>query len=101
MISKYAWRRKKIPKKLISKCVWRKSQKNQSKNYCNIVLKILKENNELKSAEVDLVPSFIKDKRESFSDADVYGDDGSEEHKVVEYRYTISDRLCVWIATKY
>lgn len=72
-----------------------KTQKNQSKNYCNIVLKILKENNELKSAEVDLVPSFIKDKRESFSDADVYGDDGSEEHKVVEFRYTISDRLCV------
>lgn len=73
---------KKIPKKSIKKLL----------QHC---VKILKENNELKSAEVDLVPSFIKDKRESFSDADVYGDDGSEEHKVVEYRYTISDRLCV------
>ena len=79
----------------------KKYQKNryqnlsEEKNYCNILLKILKENNELKSAEVDLVPSFIKDKRESFSDADVYDDDGSEEHKFVEFRYTISDRLCV------
>lgn len=72
-----------------------KTQKNQTKNDSNIVLKILKKNNELNSAEVDLVPSFIKDERESFSDADFYGDDGSEEHKVVEYRYTISDRLCV------
>lgn len=50
----------------------KKYQKNryqnlsEEKNYCNILLKILKENNELKSAEVDLVPSFIKDKRESF-----------------------------------
>ena len=45
--------------------------KQYKKNYPNNVLKNKKENNELKTVEVDAGTSFIKDEVESFSDADV------------------------------
>ena len=46
-------------------------QKNQSNNQLKI-----KEHSELKSVEVDVVTKFIKDEVESFSDVEVYTDDG-------------------------
>ena len=42
------------------------------------MLKKIKENNELKSVEIDVVTNFIKDEVESSSDAEVYTDDESE-----------------------
>ena len=62
------------------------------KNQYNNLLKKLKENDELKSVEVNLVTNFIKDKVESSSDAEVYidddydyDDDDSEEDRTIEF----------------
>lgn len=50
-------------------------------NWFNIVLRKLRENKELKSVEVDTVTISIKDQVESFSNAEVYSDDDSEEDR--------------------
>ena len=62
------------------------------KNQYNNLLKKLKENDELKSVEVNLVTNFIKDKVESSSDAEVYtdddydyDDDDSEEDRIIGF----------------
>ena len=62
------------------------------KNQYNNLLKKLKENDELKSVEVNLVTNFIKDKVESSSVAEVYtdddydyDDDDSEEDRTIEF----------------
>ena len=60
-------------------------RKNQTKN----VLKKIKENNELRSIEVDTVTKFIKDEVESSSDVDT--DDGDDEQD----RSLDSDKICV------
>lgn len=48
--------------------------KEYRKRYWNNELKKIKENNELKSVEVDAISNFIKDEVEGFPDADVYTD---------------------------
>ena len=62
------------------------------KNQHNNLLKKLKENDKLKSVEVNLVTNFIKDKVESSSDAEVYTDDNydyddddSEEDRIIGF----------------
>ena len=50
-------------------------------------MKKIKENNELKSVEVDVLTPFIKDEVESFPTAEVYTDDNDyEEDRVVGCR---------------
>ena len=62
--------------------------KKQKKYYSNNVLRKIKENNELKNVEVDLLTTFIKGEVERFSDAEVYNDDvyDSEKDKVTVFR---------------
>lgn len=52
-----------------------KNKKNQSNNG----LKKIKENDELKLVEADVIPNFIKDEVEIYSDAEVYTDDDKAE----------------------
>ena len=52
-----------------------KNKKNQSNNG----LKKIKENDELKRVEVDVIPNFIKDEVEIYSVAEVYTDDDKAE----------------------
>ena len=56
----------------------REYMKEYRKIRFNKVLKKLKENNELKSVEVDVVTSLIKDEVEGFFYAEIYTDDNSE-----------------------
>ena len=58
------------------------------KSQSNNVLKKIKENNKLKSFEVDVDANFIKDDIERFSNANVFSDDNydSEEAKVIGFR---------------
>lgn len=57
---------------------------NPSKN----VLKNKKDKNELKSAEVDSVNSFIEDKVQSSSDAEVFNEDDAdtEKDRIIRFR---------------
>ena len=54
----------------------------------SIVLKNIKESNETKSVEADVITNFIKDKVESSSDAEVYNDDDddSDEYRTNGFR---------------
>ena len=58
------------------------------KSQSNNVLKKIKENNKLKSFEVDVGANFMKDGIERFSNANVFSDDNydSEEAKVIGFR---------------
>lgn len=54
-------------------------------------MKKIKENDELKTVEVNVVTNFIKDEVESLSDAEVYTDDDNddddfEEDRVIGFR---------------
>ena len=56
-------------------------------------MKKIKENDELKTVEVNVVTNFIKDEVESLSDAEVYTDDDDdddddfEEDRVIGFRW--------------
>ena len=54
----------------------------------SIVLKNIKESNETKSVEADVITNFVKDKVESSSDAEVYNDDDddSDEYRTNGFR---------------
>ena len=58
------------------------------------MLKKIKENDVLKSFEVDVVTNFIKYEVESFSDAEVYtvDVDDSEENGVIGFRWNTCGR---------
>ena len=60
--------------------------KKYRKNQFNNVLKKIKDNNELKSIGVNVVTNFIKDEVKSFSNADVYTDDGDSEEESTGFR---------------
>ena len=62
---------------------------NPSKN----VLKNKKDKNELKSAEVDSVNSFIEDKVQSSSDAEVFTEDDAdtEKDRIIRFRWNVCD----------
>ena len=66
------------------------SERTRTKNHSNNVLEKTKENNELRSV-VDVVTNCIKDKVESFSNAEVYtGDEYNPEgDKVIGFRQNV------------
>ena len=69
-------------KKICVKRTNKKKRKNtwkNKKNQSNNGLKKIKENDELKRVEVDVIPNFIKDEVEIYSVAEVYTDDDKAE----------------------
>ena len=58
-------------------CVWRKKKEymTEYKKIFKQCIETIKENNELKSVDVDAVKNLMNDKIESLSDAGVYPDD--------------------------
>ena len=62
--------------------------KKRKKNQSNKTLKKIKENNDLKSVEVDLFTNFVKDEVKCFSDPEVCSDhdDDPEEYRVIGFR---------------
>lgn len=68
--------------------------KEYERNQSNNELQKIKENNELRSVEMDVVTKFIKDEVEILSDIEVYTDydNNSENHRVIGFRYNLCDQ---------